>query len=225
MVRQRIFSAAASNSVSGVSLSKSSGRSRGKKKPSLRDLSRQMPSAESFAQFMNELDDMEDRAVVLILSSMVENFLEMAITSTFVEMDDKTLANLFSNPNAPLSSFSAKIAVGHALGVYATGFRRHLDGLRIIRNAFAQAMLPISFNEPLIIDECKKLDPQVLTNLAYQQESDAPKERFISVGRTLAVHLMNYTHRSRQVNGTFGRRQPSPDKFVPRRPPKTDSQN
>ena len=193
------------------------------KKRSLNDLSRQMPSAAEFQDSMDQLDVMDDRAAALILAAILDNLLEMAIEVNLVALSDQRRAALFRSSEAPLSTFSAKIAIAHALGVYGEDFRRQIDKMRTIRNAFAHAMLPISFDEPVVLEECRKLEPQRLTELEYRSENDTPKERFLATGQMLAGHLMKYTHRVAQLNLTMGRRQPSPDKFAPLHPRKTDS--
>lgn len=196
------------------------------KKKTLHDLSRQMPTAAELKDLMDKIDHMDDRAAALVLAALLDNLLEMAIEVNFVALPEKNLAALFRNPQAPLSAFSAKIDIAYALGVYGDDFKKQIDQLRRIRNAFAHSVIPISFEEPLISSECRKLDPQALTELEYQSDQDTPKERFLSIGQMMAVHFMMYIRRVGQLNQPpLGRRQPSPDKFVPRRPQGSDSQS
>lgn len=172
---------------------------------------------------MDELDEMNDRAAALILAALLDNFLEMAIEVNFVSLSYAQRAAIFRSSEAPMSSFSAKIAIAHALGVYGDEIKRQIDRVRTIRNAFAHAVLHISFDEPIVLEECKKLDPQALTEMEYRSEKGTPKERFLATGQMLAVHLQKYILRVGQLNQTMGRRQASPDKFVQQHLPKTEN--
>lgn len=90
--------------------------------------------------------------------------LERAIDLNFLLLSRKKDNALFRDKGAPLSSFSAKIAVAHALGIFDDEYRDQLDRFRAIRNTFAHAIRPFDFNEPTIATECLKLDPRRLMN-------------------------------------------------------------
>jgi hypothetical protein len=184
-------------------------------KPSLNDLSRQLPTKPQFATLMHELDRMDGRAAVLILSALLDNTLEQAIRARFISLSNRRLEALFWRAGAPLSSFSAKTAVAYAMGIIGDELRAQLDRIRSIRNAFAHAMLSISFEDELIAAECRKLDPQKLTNRKYKPESDSPRERFIAAGQLAASILMrDITHTvTERRYGPDPWRRPSNDKF------------
>jgi len=199
--------------------------SRGKKRPSLRDLPRQMPTAAEMAELVASMDNMDARAAALIMGSIIDNLLEYAILLNFVTLSETQFNALFRNPTSPLSSFSAKIAVAHALGVYGNESRRQLDKLREIRNAFAHTIHPIDFDNPLIAEECLNLDPSTLTDHQYQPITGTPRERYTTAGTMLATHLINYNH-FKYSGRTFGAVPapiPFPDKFVLRHPPNSEN--
>jgi hypothetical protein len=61
----------------------------------------------------------------------------------------------------PLSTFSNKILMGHALRIYDENTRCNLDIVRNIRNAFAHSKRPINFDHDLVIKELKKTNSPV----------------------------------------------------------------
>ena len=80
-----------------------------------------------------------DRAVALTVTALLEQFLEAAI-STHLEINEDEVRQLFDDDrDGPLSTFSRKIAMGYALGVYDSSMKSDLNLIRQIRNAFAHA--------------------------------------------------------------------------------------
>ncbi len=49
---------------------------------------------------------------------------------------------------APLSTFSAKIELGYAVGLYSEPFHTNLNMIREVRNRFAHSFNALSFNHP-----------------------------------------------------------------------------
>src|SRR5260221_8544577 len=127
------------------------------KRRTLHDLSREFLTQEQMVQLaQDETSTLDARIVVLIRASLLDNFLENAIELNFVSINRTRFDAIFRNTNAPLSSFSAKIAVAHALGIFGDEFRSQLDRIKTIRNVFAHTMLPLSFDDDLVLDECMK---------------------------------------------------------------------
>jgi spore coat polysaccharide biosynthesis protein SpsF (cytidylyltransferase family) len=137
------------------------------------------------------LMSMEDRASALVLASMIDLMLERAILTRFIRLGKEKRDAIFRNPNAPLSSLSAKISVASALGCIGGEPRSQLERIRSIRNAFAHTVVGVTFDTPLISKECDKLNPQALLEGAeYESEIGSKKERFIIVGIMIAIILM-----------------------------------
>src|SRR5215208_1856251 len=119
----------------------------GPRKPSLHELSRQLPSGDEYATFIDSLHEIDARAAALVLASFIDSMLERAIDLNFLLLSRKKDNALFRDKGAPLSSFSAKIAVAHALGIFDDEYRDQLDRFRAIRNTFAtQFVRSISTN-------------------------------------------------------------------------------
>jgi hypothetical protein len=109
-----------------------------------------VPKPEELKAFFDSVNEMDDRAAALILSSLSDNLLETCIAIDFVQLGKRRFEQTFRSPGAPLGTFSAKIAVAYALGVVTTETRSQLDQIRRIRNTFAHAMLRVSFNDRAI---------------------------------------------------------------------------
>jgi hypothetical protein len=99
---------------------------------------------------------MDDRVLAIVFSPLVEIDLEKALASHFYIPAAET-TRLFSYPDGPLKEFSAKIAMGLALGVYDARMHNDLKWILRIRNAFAHARLHLSFETPAIHDACEQL--------------------------------------------------------------------
>ena len=140
---------------------------------------------------------MDGRAVALIASSVLDTVLESAIKFHFIELGKRRFNAIFRNPTAPLSTFSAKITIGHALGIYGDELRSQMDRIRAIRNAFAHAMLSISFDDPVVAAVCLKLSPQRLLPRGhqYQGEENTPRERFVVTTSLANILLMRHISR------------------------------
>lgn len=97
-----------------------------------------------------------DRAAGLLAGMYVEAGLQSAITSWIVS-DADVLRGVFEDASAPLGTFSAKIKMGRALGLYDPETERTLDQIRTIRNVFAHALRPVDFDHPTIADVVRSL--------------------------------------------------------------------
>lgn len=99
----------------------------------------------------------EARFIVITGSAAVERTLEDAIIFKLGGISKKTAEELF-NENAPLGSFSAKIKIGHALGLYGSHTKSDLNKVREIRNILAHAVRPVTFANRRLRDLCFALN-------------------------------------------------------------------
>jgi hypothetical protein len=58
---------------------------------------------------------------------------------------------------ALFESFSSRIRMGRAIGLYDEKLAGILDTIRIVRNGFAHSVVAVTFENELIIAECEKL--------------------------------------------------------------------
>jgi hypothetical protein len=122
---------------------------------SLTEISRLSPSNDEIDTLLSEIDTHNHRAAAVLGGAFVEDALEYAIQRRLVILTPKELGSMFEYPG-PLSSFGAKIQLGYAIGLYGVIVRKDLDIIRRIRNAFAHAKKPISFDTPQVTHEMEK---------------------------------------------------------------------
>lgn len=109
---------------------------------------------EHFAEFQQQANsDKNPRGAAILIATNLELCLTYAI-ALFLHPDRQSA--LFKRGGA-LNGFSNKIAVGHAMDLYGEETYTNLELVRIIRNAFAHAHIPIGFDTPEIADACALL--------------------------------------------------------------------
>jgi DNA-binding MltR family transcriptional regulator len=109
-----------------------------------------MPTIEEFDQIDREAHLVHDRAAAILLVAQVERFLEMAIIGRLARRDETTVDTLVTR-DGPLSTFSAKIRLAYAMRIIEDIERDDLDKIREIRNLFAHAMRPVTFNSDAVV--------------------------------------------------------------------------
>lgn len=102
-------------------------------------------------------------------SAFVEQTLWVMLNSYLVDAGDKVRKAWFDSPTAPFKSFSAKIELGFAIGIYGPETKARLDRIRNIRNVFAHRSLPLDFSHPTLKAECAKL-----FDLDFKNDGDSP---------------------------------------------------
>jgi DNA-binding MltR family transcriptional regulator len=122
----------------------------------LRDFSRLPPEYDDLsARLADFLRPQHPITTAILGAIMVEHELDELLRCRLKHKDDNTWAMLTAD-HGPLYSFSAKIAMGHALGIYDQATFNDLTIVRKIRNAFAHSKKPIQFDHPAVIAELKK---------------------------------------------------------------------
>jgi len=91
--------------------------------------------------------------------------------------------------NGPLNSFSSKIIVGYALGIYDEGMRNDLNIVRNIRNVFAHSKRLIQFDHPLIVKELAKATRSYLSKVGPQGAAEF-SSRYVVLCSWLANKLL-----------------------------------
>jgi DNA-binding MltR family transcriptional regulator len=129
-------------------------RNRGIKQPKLRDYSHLVLTAEEKEAVAAAAHSVEQHPIVMAILGyvLVEHELDILIRKKFKKRDDDTWGKL-QGESGPLRSFSTKISIGHALGIYSDKLQHDLNIVRIIRNAFAHSKKLLDFDDPLIIPE------------------------------------------------------------------------
>jgi len=135
-----------------------------------------------------------DRAIAVVLTSILEQGLETAIKTHFVDLaDDPDHNQLFAGDGTgPLTSASAKIRLGYALGVYGKKTRNDLNLIQTVRNTFAHSPRHLQFHDKEIANAVDQI--QYLRNFAWGgifPEPISHTQKFIEA----VTHFFVYLHR------------------------------
>ncbi len=129
---------------------------------SLRDLTKGFPSSSDMEGILEEIAGSSDRSAAIVLSSLVETALYLVLRSRLIDHND--LDSFFEGATAPFQTFSSRIKLGRALGIYGTDTTRTLGSIREIRNIFAHALRRVDFDTLAIRSKCETLSwPSHLT--------------------------------------------------------------
>lgn len=109
----------------------------------------------------------------------------MALTQVIYDVlrPDDSAKDRLEQDGGPLHSFSQKITMGRVLGIYGSDTQHNLDLLRNIRNAFAYAHVPITFQTKEVVDAIslfKKLPlfPPYVLESQLKEAPEEPRARF-----------------------------------------------
>jgi hypothetical protein len=133
----------------------------------------------------------DDRAVAIVFGAMLERSLEIAIRTHFAIKEEEARRLFSYTDDGPLASFSAKTAMGYALGLYCEKMYRDLKWIARIRNAFAHARVEVGFHAGAIIGACDQL------TMPYRPKSGepdvgiakTPRQRFTACVGMMALYL------------------------------------
>ena len=122
----------------------------------LRDLARKRPNLEQWDEAWNEIRGDAPRAAAILAATFVQGAIVFALRQRFLEKPPFDIERLIEPPG-PLSSFYSCIELGLALGAYGPVIYGDLHVIRRIRNGFAHAMIPLTFDTPEVILELDQL--------------------------------------------------------------------
>ncbi|HZE54237.1 MAG TPA: DUF4145 domain-containing protein [Bradyrhizobium sp.] len=132
--------------------------SKGRVKPSLFTLSREsFADEEEFNKFRDEILGPSDRASAIIGAAYVERFLICLVQGKMKTLTKKESDALFFEDKAILKTLSARIEIAAALDAISKEQKAALNSIRRVRNVFAHAVRPITFEHELISAVCKTL--------------------------------------------------------------------
>jgi hypothetical protein len=105
---------------------------------------------------------MADRATVLVLGSILEQGLELAILSHCVlgwntPEAEKEQKRLFGGSDDGAMTFAVKIRLAFALGVFGPRTRNDIDMIRRIRIFFAHDRSHLTFDDPDVVELCAQI--------------------------------------------------------------------
>src|SRR4051794_11019772 len=111
----------------------------------LRKLTRRDSTPDHHLAFVEQMKpDTNHRGACLLHAANVETALDAAIQQ-YLRLDEDS--KLLEDENF-FSSFYRKIELGHALRIYGPRTKSNLKTMRHVRNAFAHAKIPLTFDTP-----------------------------------------------------------------------------
>jgi hypothetical protein len=162
--------------------------SKGRKRPSLHDLTLQLPQDQDAT--LAELEGDSDRACALIAVSILDRVLVGILATQMVKVPADEHKSLFYGQAAFLGSFSNKIRLCYVLSLISKEQAKHLNTMRDVRNYFAHSLGPASFDDPIVVAECDSLwsdsDP-IAPRISHLSKSRA---KFLTRWKTFSYELV-----------------------------------
>ncbi len=140
-----------------------------------KNFAKRPPTLEESEAMEKEFYGESDRACGVLHASWVEQVLETAIRRRL----RPNLSNRMFDFEGPLGTFSAKIMMGYALGLFGSKTNHDLLLIRTIRNEFAHCQLPLRFDLPEVKAVCDQLivpDTEAKIIPSYFYRSGAPSD-------------------------------------------------
>jgi hypothetical protein len=153
----------------------------------LRKLKRKPFQRSDAARFAREIRKEKNAgSAAFLVCAFLDNSLKIAI---YTALPNKVAAEKLFEDWGPLDNFSAKIATGHALGLYGNQTRRNLDILREIRNLFAHDVTLLTFATPEIAQACQELEiPDAPRHVPVPKlRTEGARDRYIVTGVGIAL--------------------------------------
>ena len=163
--------------------------SKGRVKPSLITLSRESYKGDEGKLFVNELLGSSDRACAIVGASYVERSLILLIQTKMREFTKPESDALFFEDRAILKTFSERTEIAYALELITKEEKRTLDIIRRIRNAFAHAIRPITFENDLIKAACESLPRNDFKETEETRKLNQHRRKYIECVVTMGGHL------------------------------------
>lgn len=126
----------------------------------LSQLTKELPQPADLSGFLKTLQfEVDDRSCAIMGSALVEDYLTQAIKCRLIDPGQEIAGRWFSGQNAPFGTFSAKIQLGLAIGIYGPQMHKRLGAIKDIRNAFAHRALPLQFDHLALLEALTKMAP------------------------------------------------------------------
>ena len=135
-------------------------------------------------RYYDALHRESDRAAAILAASHFEYRLREEIMHKFVVLNSDLRRRIFEN--GPLSTFSSKINIAFALGLYDEETRRGLHNIKQIRNEFAHAPIPVKFDSKKIADICRRIPSK---NTIDTDDSDSLRKKYIDYLQEIEISL------------------------------------
>src|SRR4051794_40655131 len=112
-------------------------------------------TVEALADILAESMLQNERGAAITGAALLEHLLARAIEAKWPPISNGIRADIFEK-DGPLATFSAKILVGYAMGLYGPDLKSDLDRVRRVRNLFAHTMHPVTFKTERVKTLCNQ---------------------------------------------------------------------
>jgi hypothetical protein len=140
-------------------------------KDPLKKLMRRFPAPAELEQQLAALSQGDDRTIAIVGASILEAILERFIQRRLSFCDATLAGQLFYN-RGPLSDFHGKIIVAQACGYINEPMAKELLLVKSVRNAFAHAVVGISFDTPEVYQKVEQSIMLRAMHSAVEPDSD-----------------------------------------------------
>jgi len=141
-------------------------------------------------EILHEIENSNNRTTAIVGAGLIENNLAIAILCRFRELTDGQQKELCDKENSALGTFSRKIQIGFAMGLFEQRVKDDLNAIRRIRNAFAHRIEVRSFDHDEVRADCDKLfGPRYLAWAENRIISIERKERYVQTAAHLATRF------------------------------------
>jgi histone deacetylase complex regulatory component SIN3 len=151
----------------------------------VRKLEETHPHLKGFGEFLEELNKETERGAALASAAFVDDLVQQILSAFLLETE--SAANLLNGFNAPLGSFSARIAAAHAMGLISDAEQRECDLIRKVRNEFAHK-IKMSFDDKRVQGLCSAL---TFSAKPYEGAPVSTRGAFTTAAVALILNLTN----------------------------------
>jgi hypothetical protein len=151
------------------------------------------------------------RGVILVSAALAEQLLEEAILTRCLKKFTKPPYRdvLFSGDpesGGAVTTFAAKITLGHALGLYGNLAREDFDRLRRVRNVAAHAKTKLTFESPAIKNAVQSLHilGEAYGNVGKSRRARTTKAKFLASCAMSMIFLYFTVRNSRRFRPRLG---------------------
>jgi|SRR5258708_33242678 hypothetical protein len=140
-------------------------------------------------------DKADDRTLCLLLTAQLENSLDRAIDFAMGDQTAEMRKDLYDH-DGPLGNFSRKITIAAAITLLGPASHENFRLMRHVRNAFAHAKVPITFETAEVAEVCAGLVRFNIFDPPEEVDQDpdmSPRARFTTVCHETMIRLSRYT--------------------------------
>ena len=146
------------------------------------------PHLKEFGEFLDDFNKETERGAALAAAAFIDDLLQRILMAFLV--NKSSAEKLLSGFNAPLSSFSARIAAVRALGLLSEVECQECDLVRKVRNEFAH-QVKMSFDDKKIEGLCSSMTYRAKP---YEDVTVSTRGAFTTAAVALILNLTNRPH-------------------------------